>query len=700
MVVTILLVTVLALAFLEKMPTAAALDAGTRISNFQASESGGIATITGTLQYRNASGDFRPLNSSKVKLYWWVQGSAITNYVGEVYSNDKTASHPGAFVYQWVHQLEPGTYYVTGKFEGDSWGGYTFDSCEENTQLAVRLRLRISLDNPTASIAQGDSLTVQVTVGAINTNAPHSVTLSTKNPTQLFASETFSPVTGNTPFVSKLTLNVLNVTQPGTYTVTVAAQSEEDSSVTATANLILLVQQSTYTITVEIQGLPSDVETSISLDGTLIQTTGTGIVTLTISNKTKTISVSKEITSGDTLYLCTDDSKVTDTTADSFVFNYVTEYRLKISGDLPQDVVCKLILKIGDTDQTNDQFKPTEGYNSFLPQNTQVSFGIVPDYITTSEVNYKFTEWKEQFTGEILTVSNATSDGLYVINLNAPYDLRAYYEKWATVTIRTNLPSELSTKLEVGLIGSEQKPITVVGSVAFSAGEFLVGAAFECSINQDQLVLYNTAGNTRYEFQGMTPSAPITLEKHTTIVLNYATEYRVQVISKFSDTTLQPSGGVGWYSPGQIATLEVRPDAKDKNGIMYLFQGWTGGISSNKTLVSFVVAVPIDAEVQWGVNWAYLLTVAGGALGIAAPTALVVKKKVLSKKSKVQKKKVPKVGKEITKGDLTGDDMKIYRYISQRGGAIKLGDAAEELSMSKEQIRDSIVRLRESQMLR
>jgi hypothetical protein len=302
-------------------------------------------------------------------------------------------------------------------------------------------------------------------------------------------------------------------------------------------------------------------------------------------------------------------------------------------------------------------------------------------------------------TGQIISVSNSTADGLFVVRLSRPLDLRAYYDKWITVTIRTNLPSESSTNLQIGLVGSEKKNVAVTGSVAYNAGEFPAGAAFECTIPVDQLVLYNTIGSIRYEFQGLSPSSPITLVQHTTLNINYTTKYKVQVTSKFPDAVVQPPGGVGWYVPGQIATLQVVGEAKDNYGIPYLFDGWAGAISSNETAVSFPVVVPVEIEVQWKVNWYYLLTLGGAFVGVAVPSAIVVKKKVLVRKV-WRKKKPPSKKRDDGEGGLSDNDLRVYNYIMTKGGSLRISEAETDLEMGRDAIKESIAALRDRQLLR
>ncbi|HMK82235.1 MAG TPA: hypothetical protein VK503_00810, partial [Candidatus Bathyarchaeia archaeon] len=291
---TILLVLVATtLVLSQTKPVLATLNATTRINMFTATESGGLVTITGVLQYVDSSGNYQPLINSKITFYWWntATGNVESNYVGEVYSNDKSASQPGGFAYNWQDGLEPGNYYLKGVYtaNGASWSGYTFQDCMDDTPFSVSLILQVSLNNPTISLTQGGSVSLTVSVGTLNSKNPHPVTLSTTSSSQLFASLGFTPTLGNAPFTSTLSLNVLNVTQPGTYSMIITATSNEDSSVAANTPLIINVQQDTHLITINVEGLNSDAVTPLYVDSTFIENISTGSVTLTISNQAKQV---------------------------------------------------------------------------------------------------------------------------------------------------------------------------------------------------------------------------------------------------------------------------------------------------------------------------------------------------------------------------------------------------------------------------
>jgi hypothetical protein len=703
--VTSFIVTALLLLSVASLNVAVATSTpySTLFSALEVQESSGFVVITGTLLYWN-NNVTSPVSLGAVNLYWATSNLTTSTYalINQVYTdaNGMFSSPP------WSHGLEPGHYIIKATYGGESRANATFNGCTRYAELDIRLGLRISVDRPTLSVdnsGQGESVTLAITASAVNSKAHPSVSLSITNLASLLGNGingTFTRPSGSTPLLSNLKLDVSNTTQAGTYTIVITATSDDDSSISQSINVYAYVQQITHTITIEVQGLPSGVSTSLYVDGTAIENIGTGTIALTISNKTKTVSVLKEIQSGDTRYLCEDYTKPADTYGtDSLVFNYTTEYQLKISGDLPPTIVCKLILNVDGTDKSDSAFKPAQGYSDFLPKDANVAFAISPAYITSTQVNYKFSGWKERISGQAIGVSNSTADGLFVVRLSRPLDLRAYYDKWITVTIRTNLPSESSTNLQIGLVGSEKKNVTVTGSVAYNAGEFLAGAAFECTIPPDQLVLYNAAGDIRYQFQGLTPPSPITLEQHTTLYINYTTKYKVQVISRFPDAVVQPPGGVGWYEPGQIATLQVVGEAKDHYGIPYLFDRWAGAVSSNETTVSFPVMAPVDIEVQWKVNWYYLLTLGGAFVGVAVPSAIVIKKKVHVRRIWRKKKPPSKKGGD-GEGGLSDNDLRLYNYIMTKGGSLRISEAETDLEMSRDAIKESIAALRERQLLR
>ena len=669
---------------------------GTRIFALTATENDGIMTISGVVQYQNSSGGFIPLNSVKVVFSLWQLSSSSTQLIGQVYSS----ASDGSFNYAWNDGLEPGRYYINATYPGgDVVNGYYLSSSQWTTQVLVPLQLNINLDNPTLSVGQSGSATVTITVTAANSGNAHPISLSATTPSQLTSNIAFSPQTGSTPVTSKMTINVQNVTQPGTYVVTVTATSQEGTlpQATATASLQILVQQLVHTVTVSVLGLPQSMQTSLYLDNSFIENLGTGTVTLTISNYTSVISVSKELDSGGSRYTCNQYSQPATSTSDGF--SYDTEYELVITSQLPK--ISKLTLIVNGTDQSQEDFGPYQGFAQYFPQYSVIDFSATLSY-NTGIVDYRLSNIKDQTTGGMLnpvnvTVSNMRS--MYEVTLTRPYNIMAYYDEWARVSITTNLPPDISVRLQVGVAGGTNRTVNLVGSNTYLAGEFPVGSTFECDV-QNQLPLYNSGGDVRYQL--VQPSVALTLESHSLIQLNFTIQYRVLVLNRFPSVTVQPSGGVGWYAPGDLATVQVEPSTSDAYGVPYVFSGWSGQMSANDTTVTFPVTVPIDVIAEWAPNWSYILTLVLVAFAIAVPLTLIAKRKLrgwrsrLKSKSKSSPKKREGKNQSHSGKDL---DLKLYNYIIANGGSLKLADAIDQLGMSREEIAQAVARLKKSHML-
>jgi len=471
--------------------------------------------------------------------------------------------------------------------------------------------------------------------------------------------------------------------------------------------LQILVQQNTHEISVNVEGLPTNIQTPLYIGNSPIENVTSGTFTLTISNNSTLLSVANEIFMGDTRYTCQVYSQSTsDQSVTSFTFVYSTEYRFTVKADLPQNIVIETLnLNVNGTDYSQSNIRPVQGFSDFFPANSIIDFGFTPSEIPTNNtVNYNFTEWKDLTTGDILSPSNATSNGLYQITLTRPYYLEADYEQLALVYIKTNLPPDMTATISLGMVGGANQTVNLPGSTSYTAGPFLAGTTFELNLPQNQLVLYNAAGDTRYEFQGMSPIAPMILTKHTTIQLNYAAEYRVSVVSLFPSATIQPAGGIGWYSQGDMATVQVSDSATNQYGIPYVFAGWNGAVNSNDTELSFPVVGPMEVEAQWGPNWTYLLILCGLGIGITIPVAIFAKRNLgravtllrTERKKKVTKKQAPVAKVQEKEGER---DLKLYNYIIDRGGSISIAEATKELGLTREELSQSIERLKENHML-
>ncbi len=318
-------------------------------------------TITGKLEYRSstANSTWRTIPASqKINMYWSGQASPNPSYVDEAWTD--VAS--GSFSHLWHYKLDPGYYNIQLKFNGDTIGSDTYQSCERTSQLYVPLILTLTIESQTMNIPQDESATTTVTVLAENSDVTRTVSLSTPNwPTNLVGTATFITTQGSTsrgnPFKSTLKIIVSNQTQPGTYSATLRATST-DLAATADATLTLYVQQNVHTITVSIRGLPTSVSTKIYADKIQIgEVRGEQTAHFVISSKAISILALRDPPSNDplTFYLCEDNVRnVTEASVrvTEFIFQYRTKYAAKfIANELGKDVKVHLLPyhRLGET---------------------------------------------------------------------------------------------------------------------------------------------------------------------------------------------------------------------------------------------------------------------------------------------------------------------------------------------------------------
>ena len=671
--------------------------------------------ISGRLENRSNTEPalWSPLRiSERIELSWFtVENPTARRPISETWTDAST----GSFQYSWFCELEPSSSYrIYMDFRGDTTSSTTFNPCNATTSLYVPLMLSVTLEDPTLSVLQDESATTTVTVSIENSKALQSISLSAPNwPSNLYGSAAFTQTHGTAslgnPFKSLLKIFVKNQTQPGMYYVTVSAVAA--TGATAQAKLTVYVQQNVYTICVIVKGLPSNVSTKIFADKAQIgEVRGDRTVSLIVSNKTMTVSVLREPPSGNalTLYLCEDNVRNTVSEAGvrvtEFTFQYATLYAVKFTANVAPELTLTIRISV-ETSETQKTFKPTQGYTTqFYPEGTKMAFAIVPAYIPTeNDVNYKFNMWKND-RGEVI---EANSEGVYEITLTRPYELKALFDRYVAVKIKAD-PIDLPIiQLRAGLKGSDKKIIEVSGPTALSLGEFLAESTLELSMNQSQYALTNAKADTRYIFDGFSPSNEVLLRKHLTIVVRYKVYFRVRVESEFTDAVIQPRGGESWYLKGSLAAVQVTGEAwgfEIINGwrpLRYVFERWTGAIESNRTQPApFPVLQPMEIKAIWKLDLQYLALIGAACSGLIAGSTLGLKRFVIPKaREKLQERRIAKKIAPIGNEGAESNDMKLLHYVNRKKGVLKWSEVVKELEMSRDQIQESIRRLREAKLL-
>jgi hypothetical protein len=674
--------------------------------------------VYGTVEYLSATDNtWQPLSNAQVHVGNPQQGLGAQSWLG--YSSPTDSS--GYFDFTTQISLNPGMYsvwlYLTGSGVppfSDATYSYTFS--DSNATASVYYALTITLTSDTYTIntvPNGASNTATISV---STNSPvaYPVTLSATCPSGVFDAcqlSTTSVSPSTSPLTSKLTVHAPNSTSPGTYKIGVTASASIGIYPTSqTIQITVIVQKNTRSLVISIQGLPSGVQTSLLLDNGMSYALGSTTQTITVRNGTQWIQATQEIdsASGDTRYICSNNQQsTTDPSVSAFTFTYVTQYRLRITAtSLPAVKGMKLMLTVNGVNASKI-FDPTVGFTDYYPANTIVTFTLTPSYVTTNTLDYNFTGWTDS-SGKVLTPP-------YMVTIMKPYAVDASYTQWVEVALSTDLPSNMSSIVQITTPDGGTNLVNLVGGTQYPAGIFTPGSSFQCNVPQNQTTLYGPggpSGSVRYVYQLMMPASPIMLSKHTTIQIHYETQYKIQVSSQLPNTVVQPSGGTLWASAGSNVTVQVKATAQDSNWIPYVFDSWTGlPQATNQTNTSFIVNGPLTVGVQWRPNWTYILIMVGAVAGVTIPGTLLGRRKIMAwRESRAEKKKVPEQGEETTEpvakrkfedlGTADNDgDMRLYNYIIEKGGSISIPNAMKELKMTREEITNSISRIKEKGLL-
>ena len=510
--------------------------------------------------------------------------------------------------------------------------------------------------------------------------------------------------------------SVFQITPPGAYNLTaVFRDSSAEYNPSETTQEFKVDSIPGNGLSLVIQGLPSGVQTTLQL-GQRTSQVGSGRYSYIKPNSTQTVSVSQQINSasGDTQYRCQNFSQSIESSTPSVVFTYATWYQFKvIGGDLPANLnessLVKLVLKVNGTDSSPENFSYTQGSSNFYPQETIVKFKITPTYIHSTELDYNFTGWNDAATNQAMNLPASTT-GLYEVIMTKPYSVKSCYSEWVEFRIESNLPGNMTTSIQISDPNGVVRNVSVPGSVVYSPfprGILPLGSTIQYEVKQNQIVFFSEDGSTQYELQDVTPSSPITLKQHTTITINYVTKYRVLVVSQFENAVIEPRGGVGWFTAGDNATLQVSMDANDMYGVPYVFDGWDGlPEASNQITVHLIVNGPLHVSARWKPNWTEILIFAGATSGISAAAFLFGRRKLRAwKRSGENKKKLVQAANQQPDNSpkrhpekIVDKDQELYNYIIEKGGALHLPDAMKQLQMSREEINDSIKRLKQTKL--
>jgi hypothetical protein len=418
--------------------------------------------------------------------------------------------------------------------------------------------------------------------------------------------------------------------------------------------------QANYTVAVTAQGLPSDVTVNVYVDGAPNGTlTGgqTRYFVFTNSSTMHIITVDFYVPNSNGVngvrYHESDTSWGFNSPG-SHVFNYTTQYYLTVQssfstvqgqGWYDSGTTAQATLKDSQVDQGPGTREVFDGWSGDASGSELTSNSITMNAPKTAIASWK-TQFSLDITSDPPSVENLVGSGWYDANSQANFS--------APVVIPANQDSRLSFTTWSGAYSGQSPTGSVIMDrpkvvTAHYIAQYLLTVEYDPPsiqkvYNDTRAGWYDANQNVqigpaptaislssveRIRFVGWTfngtkysdVSITITMDKPHKVVLSYATQYYVEVVSSYGSVS-----GSGWYDRDGTATIT----ASSTSGtwpLAYTLTGWTvnpptGKLTKSDGSWTLTVDRPYSVEAQWSVDYFPLLTLIGGIAVVAVFAAV------------------------------------------------------------------------------
>jgi len=204
---------------------------------------------------------------------------------------------------------------------------------------------------------------------------------------------------------------------------------------------------------------------------------------------------------------------------------------------------------------------------------------------------------------------------------------------------------------------------------------FDIGTSHTLSVDQivpgDEGTRYRCPANSR------------TVSSESSYTFAYETEHYLRVLSTYGVPR-----GEGWYRAGSTATFSVDSRVTGPIGVQYVFERWSGSSTSTSPQASIVMDGPKLVSAMWGeerIDVFYLIIGIVGVGIVAAVFAVLV-----MRRRQMEEVPAPKITPTETMPPL---DEKVYNYIVEHRGEISLSQAAKDLGISMDELKQTTKRL-------
>ena len=518
----------------------------------------------------------------------------------------------------------------------------------------------------------------------------------------------------------------------------------------ACLSLLLLtrpVGAQAYTVTLSVQGLPAGLATALKVDaiqnGTLVA--GKSVTFNFTTGSTHVISVDPSIPGEKGVRYFANSASWNFSGSGTHTFTYSTQYLLTVqtayssatgSGWYDAGSIVQAVMKDSQVDEGQGTRVIFKGWMSDASGSNRTSNKIVLDAPKAA-----IASWKTQFlltvNSDPSSVSNLRGAGWYDSGTQAVFSsasvintaegTRLRFSAWtgdysgesSNGTIIVDRPKFVTAHFQTQyLITVQYDPPSILSRYNETrAGWYDVGATallgpvpplVEVS-SAERLKFLNWVDNGQMVADY---SLRVASDRPHRVALSYATQYYVDVKTSHGSVS-----GSGWYEKGATAKITEVSDAGWP--VSYTFAGWnlnpSGRLVRGDNSWSLTVDRPYVVEAEWSVNYFPLTALVGGSIAavlmLLASVVMLIRRRTrnppkISSKGQFCKSCgsiIPeggtfcqKCGAPITPvGRFDASiEGRVYDYILKHEGVISLSQAANDLGITIDQVKETAEKLK------
>lgn len=272
--------------------------------------------------------------------------------------------------------------------------------------------------------------------------------------------------------------------------------------------------------------------------------------------------------------------------------------------------------------------------SGWFDKGQKVSLVTDKEFESGSDTKYEFNRWV--VTGDDAVLIDNTNSNMASLTINGPYTVMADWKKFYYVNVQSPYGTaqgsgfyEEGSRAEISLpineftiLENKRKAVFDRWSGVDSINLANSGSAvpkLQGSLTQS---LQNTQNNQLSNTQLSSPNMQVRVDKPMTLVAKWKDQYYLDVTTKQGSAS-----GSGWYTAGQMATLEITPPSAPPGvWIRYIFDGWTDSSQQKFQNGKVIMNEPKTIKAVWKEDYSPAVINSLIMVGVGAGGLFVYKK--------------------------------------------------------------------------